>query len=206
MHHGHGHGNGNGNGNGKRWVLIGLLILGGFWLINDAYGDGYRDALVQTGQAGNVRYYRGGPDFPWGLLIIGGLAYVAWRKGAFDRFGGGSFGPAQGNGGRAVQPYGAPPSGHGYVGFRGPRGIFEEWHREAHEANRARAAAPPPPPSPAPPTTPNGDQTARPEAPPPPPPAPEYWAAMHPPAAPNPHPAESVAGNPGATGPGPERW
>ena len=70
------------------WLLIGLLILGGFWLVNDSYDDGYRDALVQTGQAQNLRHYHGGPHFPWGLLILGGIGYVAWRKGAFDRFGG----------------------------------------------------------------------------------------------------------------------
>ena len=42
MQHGNGHGfrhgNGsNGNGNGKRWLLIGLLVLGGFWAISDAF-------------------------------------------------------------------------------------------------------------------------------------------------------------------------
>ena len=39
-----------GNGNGKRWLLIALVVLGGFWLVNDSYDDGYRDALVQTAQ------------------------------------------------------------------------------------------------------------------------------------------------------------
>ena len=54
------------HGNGKRWLLIGLLILGGFWLVNDSYEDGYRDALVQTGQAQNLRHYYGGPRLPLG--------------------------------------------------------------------------------------------------------------------------------------------
>ena len=68
------------NANGKRWLLIGLLVLGGFWLVNDAYDDGYRDALVQSGQTQTVRHYRGGPHFPWGLVILGGIGYIAWRK------------------------------------------------------------------------------------------------------------------------------
>ncbi|MGH2617556.1 MAG: hypothetical protein ACRDJC_20165, partial [Thermomicrobiales bacterium] len=149
--HGHGHGHGNGNGSGKRWLLIGLLVLGGFWLVSDAYSDGYRDAMVQTGQGQNARFYRGGPDFPWGLLILGGIGYIAWRKGAFDRFGGpgGPFGPG-GIGERGVQRYGGGPSpvnagpGQGFGPmFRGPRAVFEEWHQESHAAQRAQYAAPP---------------------------------------------------------------
>ena len=171
MHNGNGHGNG--QGNGKRWLLIALLVLGGFWLVNDSYGDGYRDALVQTGQAGTVRYYRGGPDFPWGLLILGGIGYIAWRRGAFDRFGGpgGPFGGGSGYSQRGVQPYGA---GNGPA-FRGPRGLFEEWHRESHEAQQARQRVP-------------VQQTpSAPAAPPAPPaPTPEYW--------------DTITRNPGATG------
>ena len=166
MQHGSGSGPGNGNGNSKRWLLIALLVLGGFWLVNDSYGDGYRDALVQTGQAGNVRYYRGGPDFPWGLLILGGIGYIAWRKGAFDRFGGPG-GPFGGNSQRGVQPYGP---GNNPV-FRGPRGLFEEWHRESHQAHEAQQAQrlrqdaqPQAPAAPAPPA--------------PPAPSPEYWDTM----------------------------
>jgi hypothetical protein len=219
VHNGHGH------GNGKRWIFIVLLILGAFWLVNDSYQDGYTDALVQTGQAGNVRYYRGGPDFPWGLLILGGLGYVAWRKGAFDRFGGpgGPFGSGQGNGDgqRGVQRYG-PGSGYApgqqqqqqWGMFRGPRAVFDDWHREAH---RQHAPQPPAPPMqtpgngaehggfsyPAPPAS----------APAPTPPAPEYWATMTPPEAPpappqaqeppGPEPGETPRG---ATGPVLERW
>jgi hypothetical protein len=147
VHNGNGHrfGHGPGNGgSGKRWLLIALLVLGGFWLINDAYSDGYRDALVQTGQVGNARYYRGGPHFPWGLVIVGSIAFVAYRKGAFDRFIGpdGAFGP--GAGGYSVQRYGGgsdvpPPAG---PAFRGPRTFFDDWHRQAHEAEQARQTQP----------------------------------------------------------------
>jgi hypothetical protein len=228
-------GNGHGHGNGKRWLLIGLLILGGFWLVNDSYGDGYRDALVQTGQGENVRFYRGGPDFPWGLLILGGLGYIAWRKGAFDRFGGpgGPFGPGAGE--RGMQRYGggASPvysgSGQGFGPmFRGPRAIFEEWHHESHAAQRAQYAAPAAPQAPAPPApadvTGNGAaQGGYVPTPPPPPPAPEYWASMaraaeaagnaSAPAAPTAtttspetRPHEQADGQQGAAGPALERW
>ena len=183
------------NGNGKRWLLIGLLVLGGFWLVNDAYDDGYRDALVQTGQVQNVRHYRGGPHFPWGLVILGGIGYLAWRKGAFDRFGGpdNPFSGGHRNGEPGMQRYGAgggpaQMSGRGFgPGFRGPRAFFDEWHRQAHEeAARAQYPAPPTPPAaPAPPAsapaaTPaagaaEGGMTSTPA---PTPPAPEYWASM----------------------------
>jgi hypothetical protein len=186
--------NGNGHGNGKRWLLIGLLVLFGFWLVNDSYDDGYRDALVQTGQATNVRDYRyhGGPHFPWGLVIVGGIAYIAYRKGAFDRFGGpgGPFG----GGGRYVRGYGDGPGG-GYAsrppegptpgqgfgpGFRGPRAFFDEWHRQAHEADMVHYPAQPAPPA-GPQYAQAGNGSAATEAvqtPPPPPPAPDYWESM----------------------------
>ena len=39
------------NGNGTQTVVTDRsVVLGGFWLVNDAYDDGFRDALVQTGQ------------------------------------------------------------------------------------------------------------------------------------------------------------
>ena len=202
----------NGHGNGKRWLLIGLLVLGGFWLVNDAYDDGFRDAMVQTGSSSQVRRYHDGPDFPWGLVILGGIGYVAWRKGAFDRFGGPG-GPFNGgNGERGMQRYGtgsgpaqtpgSPPTGQGFgSGFRGPRAFFDEWHRQAHEeASRAQYPAPPAPP--APPAHPAGSPVAAPgtgapqggftPTPPPTPPAPEYWASMG--------GAAETAGNPGAPG------
>ena len=177
----------NGNSNGKRWVLIGLLVLGGFWLVNDAYGDGYRDALVQSGQAQTIRHYRGGPDFPWGLLILGGIGYIAWRKGAFDRFGGpgGPFGNGGNHGERGVQRYGTgigpgQASGHGGSPvFRGPRAFFDEWHRQAHEETaRAHYPASPTPPVGAPDANHGAAQGGFPSTPPPTPPAPEYWASM----------------------------
>jgi hypothetical protein len=189
------------NGNGKRWLLIGALILGVFWIINDSYQDGYTDALIETGQVTNVRRFDRGPDFPWGLLIVSGIAYVAWRKGAFDRFGGpgGPFSGGDGNEQRGMQRYGAD-GGTGYgagaapgnagqgfgPAFRGPRGFFEEWHRQAHESMAPRPAAPPapapqqPPFAPAAPTTDNGTNGSQSAgyAPAPSAPAPEYWAAM----------------------------
>ncbi len=201
------------NGNGKRWLLIGLLVLGGFWLVNDAYDDGYRDALVQSGQGQTVRHYRGGAHFPWGLVIFGGIGYIAWRKGAFDRFGGpgGPFGPS-GNGGnhgeRGMQRYGtgngpaqmhtAPASGQGGSPiFRGPRGFFEEWHRQAHE-EPARAHYPAPPAPATPPAGATESNHGAPQGgfaptPPPTPPAPEYWASMA--------GAAEAAGNSGAVTP-----
>ena len=185
----------NANGNGKRWVLIGLLVLGGFWLVNDSYGDGYRDALVQSGQAQTIRHYRGGRDFPWGLLILGGIGYIAWRKGAFDRFGGpgGPFANGGNHDERGVQRYGtgngpaqipgAPAAGRGGSPvFRGPRAFFDDWHRQAHEQT-ARTHYPAPPTPPAPPTGGPDANHGAPQGgfaptPPPTPPAPEYWASM----------------------------
>ena len=183
------------HGNGKRWLLIGLLILGGYWLINNSYDDGYRDALVQTGQAQDFRHYHGGPHFPWGLVILGGIGYVASRKGAFDRFGGpgGPFNGGSGNGERGMQRYGTGhspaygpgASASGQAGspvFRGPRAFFEEWHREAHEAAaRAQYPAPPAPSAPpagAPDASNGAPQSGFAPTPPPTPPAPEYWASM----------------------------
>src|SRR6185436_19040453 len=112
----------------------------------DSYRDGYTDALVQTGQVANARYYRGGPHFPWGLVILGGIGYIAWRKGAFDRFSGPDGG---GYGGRGVQRYDAPAPDHGFGPmFRGPRSFFDEWHRQSHEAAQAHFSPPPAPPVP----------------------------------------------------------
>lgn len=223
MHNGNGHG----HGSGKRWLLIGLLILGGFWLLNDAYEDGYRDALVRSGQVTDARVWRhaDGPHFPWGLLIVGGFGYFAWRKGFFDRF----QGPG-GNGQHGVQPYGGgnPPSGgnppaggpgagQGFSAtFRGPRALFEEWHRQSHEAARTPSHGP------APRTPADQQEQGTPgqplhQSPPPPPPAPDYWNSMGRPAetpgthgAPNTPgtspaaPDTPAAGSPG--GPAPERW
>jgi hypothetical protein len=56
-------------------------------------------------------------SFPWGLLIIAGLIYLVWNKGA----------------GR--------PWGRGFDNHQmhsGPQALFDQWHREAHQA-----AAPP---------------------------------------------------------------
>src|SRR5262245_14535135 len=138
----YGNGYRNGHSNGRRWLLIAALILGAFWLASDSYDDGFRDALVQSGQGPAAMRYHDGPHFPWGLLIIGGIAYIAWRKGAFDRFGGpgGPFGGPHdlhqhGPGSHGQTPPGGPGQGFGPV-FRGPRAYFDEWHRQAHEAER----------------------------------------------------------------------
>jgi hypothetical protein len=184
-----------GNGNGKRWLLIALLVLGGFWLVNDSYDDGYRDALVETGQTSELRGYHNGPHFPWGLVILGGIGYVAWRKGAFDRFlgPGGPFGNGGYSGQRGLQRYGigndpgqtpgaVAPNHAGSPVFRGPRAFFEEWHRQAHEgADRAPYPAPPAPPPPSAGAPVSGHGAAEngfTPTPPPTPPAPEYWASM----------------------------
>ena len=103
-------------------------------------------------------YYAGG-GLPWGLLIIGGILYFVWRSGMFggpsrpgngQRYGGygSGFGPGQ-------APQDAGPGQCSDAGFRGPRAVFDDWHREAHETSstppQAQAPATPPAP-PAPPT------------------------------------------------------
>ena len=101
-------------------------------------------------------YYAGG-GFPWGLLIIGGILYFLWRNGMFGgpgrhgnghRYGGygSGYGPAQMPGAPGAEQGGDPV-------FRGPRGVFDEWHRQAHEtagtpAHTQAPAAPPAPPAP----------------------------------------------------------
>ncbi len=140
----YGNGYRNGQSNGKRWLLIAALILGAFWLSSSSYHEGFTDGLIQSGQTPAAVRYHGGPHFPWEILIVGGIAYIAWRKGAFDRFGGpgGPFG----GGPRDLQQYGpgggqTPPFGPGQgfgPAFRGPRAFFDDWHRQAHEAERAQ--------------------------------------------------------------------
>ena len=96
-----------------------------------------------------VMYAGGG--FPWGLLIIGGILYLLWRNGMFGgpgRYGpggpgqhdGGGYGPGSGYG--PTPTPGAPgapgPGQGGGPGFGGPHALFEEWHRQAHEAERVQ--------------------------------------------------------------------
>ena len=94
-------------------------------------------------------HYAGG-GFPWGLLIIGGIVYFLWSKGVFDgrrrfgnggRFGGGGYGagygPAQGPEGSGYGP-GAGTGQGNTPGFGGPRAMFDDWHRQAHEAPRTQ--------------------------------------------------------------------
>jgi len=52
-------------------------------------------------------------SFPWGLLIIAGLIYFLWNKGA------------------------CRPWGRGFDNrqmHNGPQALFDQWHREAHQA------------------------------------------------------------------------
>ena len=120
-------------------------------------------------------YYAGG-GFPWGLLILAGVVYFLWTKGVFDgrgRFGnGGRFGSGYGAGyGSARGPEGfgyGPDAGAGQgntPGFSGPRAMFEEWHRQAHETSGTPAhgeapsapSAPASPPAAAADTSPSGE-------------------------------------------------
>jgi hypothetical protein len=90
--------------------------------------------------------YSAGGGFPWGLLILAGIVYFLWTKGVFDgrgrfgnggRFGGGygaEYGSAQGPEGSGYGP-GAGAGQGSTPGFTGPRAMFEEWHRQAHEAS-----------------------------------------------------------------------
>jgi hypothetical protein len=191
----YGNGYRNGHSNGKRWLLIAALVLGGFWLASSSYHEGFTDGMIQSGQAPAAMRYRSGPHFPWEILIVGGIAYIAWRKGAFDRFGGPG-GPFSG-GPRELGQYGpgggpgqTPPSGQGQgfgPAFRGPRAFFDEWHRQAHEAEQAQYPTTPTPP--APPAQPapsaadasgNGArQTVGQYAPAPSAPSPEYWTSIN---------------------------
>ena len=118
-------------------------------------------------------HYAGG-GFPWGLLIVGGIVYFLWTKGVFDgrgrfghggRFGGDAYGtgygPAQGSEGSGYGP-GAGAGQGSTPGFSGPRAMFDDWHRQAHETSgtqhQAQAQAQPqapaaPPATPAPPAS-----------------------------------------------------
>ena len=83
-------------------------------------------------------YYAGG-GFPWGLLIIGGILYFLWRNGMFSGPGRYGHGPRYGGYGSGYGPAQSPdvpgPEQGGDPVFRGPRALFEEWHRQAHETD-----------------------------------------------------------------------
>ena len=222
------HGPGPGN---KKPLIIGGAIVGAIWLLNSAYRDGFMDGLIASGK-GEHMHYRGG-GYPWGLLIIGGILYFFWKKGSFDRhngrgpFGPGGYGPPatmqqggqQGPDPRAFmspeqrvqweqqQAQWAQRYGQGQQ-FRGPRGFFDDWHRQAHEGfnHQAGPMTPPPPFS-----AQGGAQST-----PPPPPAADYWANVSRPAETNAAPqgptgSAGTSGSTGATGAGqaesqPEQW
>lgn len=114
--------------------------------------------------------YAGG-GFPWGLLIIGGILYFLWHKGVIGGPGRGNWQRHNGgqNGGyypaQMPGPGGPPPAGseHQYqqqAPFNGPRAWFDEWHRQAHEAENTQAhghqAQSFTPPAPAAPSAPAG--------------------------------------------------
>ena len=91
-------------------------------------------------------HYAGG-GFPWGLLIIGGILYFLRTKGVFDgrgRFGGSrygaSYGPAQGPEGSGYGPSAGAEQGS-TPGFGGPRAMFDDWHRQAHETPGTQSQA-----------------------------------------------------------------
>ena len=117
-------------------------------------------------------YYAGG-GFPWGLLIVGGILYFVWRSGMFGgpgRHGNGQrYGGGYGSGSSPAQMPEAPgygPAQGGDPGFRGPRAVFDDWHREAHEAAGMPPHAPAAPQAPAPqaPTPPAAASTEAPVA------------------------------------------
>ena len=116
-------------------------------------------------------YYAGG-GFPWGLLILGGIVYFLWSKGVFDgrvRFGnGGRFGGGYGAGYDPAHPFEGAGRGpcagaeqESTPGFGGPRAMFEEWHRQAHESagTPPRAEAPAAPSAPSAPVAPAAPET-----------------------------------------------
>jgi hypothetical protein len=112
-----------------------------------------------------------GGGFPWGLLILGGIIYFLWHKGVIG--GPGRYGPRHGGYGDGYPPAPMPPTpnqgqgqgqGPAGSGFRGPRDYFDEWHRQAHEAQGAPAEPPAAPQAPATPndsSTPGSDTQAR---------------------------------------------
>jgi len=120
--------------------------------------------------------YAGG-GFPWGLLIVGGIVFFLWRNGMFGgprRFGPGGryggYGPGPGPGAGYGPPQTPEASGFGPgrgpgqgsdFGFRGPRDVFEEWHREAHETGGAH----PQPQAPQAPAAPPAAPASAPDAP-----------------------------------------
>jgi hypothetical protein len=219
------YGPGPGNGN-KKPLIIGGAIIGAIWLLNSTYRDGFMDGIVVSGKGGYMHHMGGG--FPWGLLIIGGILYFFWKKGSFDRFNGrgpvgpGGYGPPatmqQGPDPRAFmnpeqraqweqqQAQWAQRYGQGQQ-FRGPRGFFDDWHRQAHEGFNHQTGAPTPPP----PYSPQAGSSPTP----PPPPAADYWTNVNRPAEANAEPqgptggagaADGTAGASGPTGSQPEQW
>jgi hypothetical protein len=112
-------------------------------------------------------HYAGG-GFPWGFLIIGGIIFLLWKNGMFDRFGnggrfgggpgryGGGYGAGYGSGSgyspSQAPGYGPAPEQSSAPSYGDPRAMFEEWHRQAHAAGveHGHPAAPAAPPAPAP--------------------------------------------------------
>lgn len=210
---------GPGPGNGRKPLIIGGAIIGAIWLLNSTYRDGFMDGLLASGKGGAMHYAGGG--FPWGLLIIGGILYFFWKKGAFERHNRGAFGPGPGGSfPPATMQASQGPDPRAFMnpeqraqweqqqaqwaqaqgqGFRGPRGFFDDWHRQAHDSAAQHGGMTPPPPF----TPPAGQPT------PPPPPAADYWANVNRPAEAKAEPQgpEQKSGQTGGTaGSQPEQW
>lgn len=133
-----GNGNGSGNGGGKRWILIGGAVLLGIAVVNNAYEAGLRAGLAAGGRGpiGDIDGWGYIPFPPLPLILLGLLAFWAYRRGAFgtprrDR------GSQNGHGhGHGLDQYGR---GRGFGSGQPPQFVID-WHRRLHEAERQQAA------------------------------------------------------------------
>ena len=119
-------------------IAVGAGLLG-ISILNSVYQAGLSAGLAGSGRGVVVDH--GFFPFPPFLLIVGGLFFLAWRKRWIGHGNGHGHGP--GSRGRGPGP-GGPPR------------FFEEWHRQAHEAD----PRPVTPVTPAAPATPAAPPTA----------------------------------------------
>ncbi len=123
----------NGDGGGKKLLFIGGAVLLGIAIVNNAYRAGLQTGLVGSGRLRGDEFDGWGyiPFPPFPLILIGGLLFLAYRRGVFWPRGGhrGGNGQWPGRFDRAVGPGGGPP----------PRFLME-WHRRLHEAERQQLA------------------------------------------------------------------
>jgi hypothetical protein len=122
--------------------------------------------------------------FPWGLLIIAGLVYLIWSKNSGRPWGRG-FDNSRGFGNSQMHS--------------GPQALFDQWHREAHQAAQPQTAQPQA-------AQPQASQpyAAQPQAPAAPAAAPTPAGADVPGTPPAPQPPQSPMA--GSSGPELERW